>query len=173
MIVGTIVTICVIAAGSAAAASDPPVRYTGEELFSGLLLSQGPAAETYADLRGPHSNVVWTAAEASRLTGRIKALDPRFFASFKADVTSGDRVRVHRAANRAGELAVKAYGAGALSEAAPASPGLAKFVVVNRTIMKQTSVVVNQNKYWSGPDPSASKLDHERWADEVADRLAP
>ncbi|GAB1821720.1 hypothetical protein HerbRD11066_48840 [Herbidospora sp. RD11066] len=173
MIVGTILAVSLVTAGSAAGAAVPSsTRFTGEELFMGLFLTQGPAAEVYSDIRGPHSDAVWTSSEATTLTARMNALDPAFFAAFEADLTSGDRVRVKRAADRAGALAAKVAtvqnGAAVSGEF-----GLSgSFIMVDRTIYKSTSVVVNKNKYWGERDAVSSELDRERWADDVADALA-
>ncbi|MFF4616633.1 hypothetical protein [Nonomuraea jabiensis] len=167
-IVGTILALSVASTASTAGATSQPPEFGGEELFMGLFLDQGPVAQAFPDLKGPHSGVRWTPREAQDLTARMKRLDPAFFATFKADITSGDRIRVSRASDAAGQLAARASIGGTGGVTSPQGA----FMVVDRTVMKQSHVVVNRNKYWHGPDPGSSELAQERWADDVAEQLA-
>jgi hypothetical protein len=165
-IVGTALALSALSAASTAEATPQPEDYSGEDLFMGLFLNEGPAAQAFSELTAPHSGVQWAPEEARSLTDRMKALDPAFFATLKADLTSGDRLRVRQAADAAGELAARA-----MPRTTAAGNPQGNYIVVHRTVMKNQHVVVNQNKYWNGPEATESELAHERWVDDVAQHL--
>lgn len=161
-IVGTVLALSVLSSASTAEADPAAPEYRGEDLFMGLFLDQGPAAGVSP--QGPYTGVRWPREEAKALTARMRSLDPTFFGSLKDAVTSGDRLRIMEAADAAGALAVQAAG---VTGTGPRDE-LAAFVVVDKTVLRQQHVVVNQVKYWTGEDPGRTALARERWADDVA-----
>ncbi|NRQ31656.1 hypothetical protein HII36_07345 [Nonomuraea sp. NN258] len=160
------VTLLILAGSSALASTDTP-DHDGKTLFDGLFLARGPVAKAHPDLPLEQSGRPWTDAEAERLITGMQRLDPGFFTTFQAAVTSGDRVRIDRAIESAYELA---------GRAAP-PPGQvvgpdATFIYHNRSIFKATHMVVNKNKYWTGEPTEKTALSHERWVDDVAETFA-
>jgi hypothetical protein len=164
-ILATALALTIAGSGSAAAGSSQERHFDGEQLFTGLFLAQGPAAQTYPQLRLAHRQGV-DAVQARALTSRMRQLSPAFFDTFRSDLTSGDRVRIDRAARQAGELAAKAAGPSPVMDGPNGS-----FIVVNKTVVKQSHMVVNQNKYWNGDPTVESELARERWVDDVAETL--
>lgn len=165
MILGTVLAASLLGTGSAASASRPPT-FTGEQLFTGLFLAQGPAAEAYPDLRLPQAGPT-DSEVARRLTDRMNQLAPGFFSTFEANLTSGDRLRIQTAAQDAGNLAIRA----ADKTVNPRDTD-GTFMVVDKTIIKVNHVVVNKNKYWVPPEDGKAGLSRERWVNDVAETLA-
>ena len=99
---------------SAAAPTFDASALSGEELFRGLVLGDGPAAFAVPELWGTRDVRDAVAARAARVevdpeasvslaearqavVASLAASDPAFFERFKADVTSGSPLRVQRA----------------------------------------------------------------------------
>ncbi|MFG3442570.1 hypothetical protein ACGF0J_35465 [Nonomuraea sp. NPDC047897] len=165
-ILGTFLVIGIIGGGIARGES-VPARYDGKELFKGLLLAEGPVARAHPEL-SLHQGQPWTTAEADDLTARIEARTPGFFESFAADITSGDRVRIARSADAAYDTTVNAS-----SAVAPGKGPHGSFIVVHRTIVRATHMVVNKHSYWHRASSQSAALVRERWADDVAETLTP
>jgi len=90
--------------------------FSAEDLFRGLLFSDGPAAGAIPELRkvGTISDRVKDPASLNkvrafqnRLIARIRADDARFFATFESEMRSGSPVRVEAALKRAGAVAYR------------------------------------------------------------------
>lgn len=144
--------------------------YSGEALFEGLFLGRGPVAQHHGDLRVPTSSGTWTAEQAQDLINAIRKADPGFFTTFQRDITSGDRVRIERAAVAADKLAAGAPG----GQGAPATPSAyATFIVVNETLVKQTNTIWDKNRVWGRLPGAASTLAKEMWVNDVAETLTP
>ncbi|MFC4535920.1 hypothetical protein [Sphaerisporangium dianthi] len=139
-------------------------NYDGETLFKGLFLGAGPVAGKHPDLIVPTSGR-WQAQRADHLIQRMRQHRPAFFASFAAAITSGDRIRIERAAVAADELA-----AGLITAAGP-SDDYGSFVAVDRNLIKETHIVMNKNRVWTGA-PVRGTLARDRWVNDVAQALA-
>ena len=116
-------------AASESAAVDPAFDasvLSGEELFSGIVLGDGPAAYAIPELWGAREVRAAAAARAARDEGdpeaasalatlredvvaSIAASDPAFFDRFKADVTSGSPLRVQHALREAGSTILSEF----------------------------------------------------------------
>lgn len=92
-------------------------QYSGEDLFRGLLFSDGPVAGTIPELRkvGTMSDRVKDPSDLNkvrsfqnRVIAQIRASDPHFFATFEEDMRSGNPVRVEAALKRAATVAYHA-----------------------------------------------------------------
>ncbi|WP_101787018.1 hypothetical protein [Nonomuraea indica] len=165
-ILGTFLVIGLIGGGTARGESSP-ARYDGKELYRGLFLAEGPVARAHPEL-SLHQGQPWTTAEADDLTARIEALEPGFFDGFAAGITSGDRVRIAQSADAAYGRTVEAT-----SAVAPGKGVHGSFIVVHRTVVKATHMVVNKHSYWHRASSRSAALVRERWADDVAETLTP
>lgn len=167
-IIGISLVVSFAVGGPAAGAAGSGPSFDGKDLFTGLFLAQGPVARAYPALKVPHAGG-WDAKAAGELAGRMAVLRPEFFAGFKIDMTSGDRVRIERAAEAAVKLATSAA-APALDPGGGHVPG--GFIVVDKTIIKAQNVIVNKNKYWGVQNDASAGLARERWVNKVAETLS-
>jgi SdpC family antimicrobial peptide len=91
-----------------------PTTFTGEDLYGGLVLWQGPVADLVPEIRqlkelvpeleSPKDAETQEALSSfeDRLITQLAVHDPNFFPDFQREMTSGNPLRVQRALHRAG-----------------------------------------------------------------------
>jgi hypothetical protein len=163
---GSCLALALLGGGPALGSTSAP-DFDGESLFTGLFLAHGPVAEAHPELPLPQPGRPWEAREAEQLTVGMERLAPGFLTTFKADITSGDRLLIDRALESAQSLAARA----ARPPGQVNNPN-ATFIFNDKAIFKATHVVVNKNRYWNGEPDGRPSLSHERWVDDVAETLA-
>ncbi len=107
----------VVAQQAAATAAQPATArpdYTGEELFLGIAFGSGRVADALPEI-GSAQKLEHAVPDAQQLAKaktqlmglvrQMRAQQPAFFADFKADMESGDRLRIERSLDAAGKLA--------------------------------------------------------------------
>jgi len=170
--------------------------YDGESVYRGLVLGIGPVAERSPEIVRPAGGVTAKQEEfASAVVAAVSEKDPAFLASFGAEMTSGDRVRIDRAFTRAQDLTkevlVERFGLKAGSTAADQVNGLATYQfapmagyvyeivavyqIVNvykvLNMVREFGDTAGQEGNTLVLDGDMARLQHERFVDLVAERL--
>ena len=86
-------------------------QYEGVSLFQGLFFGRGPATKILPEIAERFDRVVYTPEDLQlidRLIRRIGGQNPSFFATFGADLRSGDRLRIELALDRGARILVPA-----------------------------------------------------------------
>jgi SdpC family antimicrobial peptide len=155
--------------------------FTGEDLFTGLLLGYGPVVDQHQEL----------AEFITQLTDTIDQLDPTFFDTFAADITSGNPVHVDRAFHAGGDLLQTVltdhFGASITHTIDDQSGTCVLLVVVAWVVTAgavtaagtvnvgvNINVAYNVNYLWnvsSAPDKGTG-LAYEKWIHQVTEALA-
>lgn len=167
--------------------------FTGEDLFTGLLLGYGPVADQHPDLitaEAVTGEPQELAEFITQLTDTIDQLDPTFFDTFAADITSGNPVHVDRAVRAGGEIlhtvltdhfdasaqqtiddetgvCVAAISAAVVVTVATLT------VVINVNAVANINVVVHVNSVLvrDHTEPEIDGLGYEKWINQVAKTL--
>jgi hypothetical protein len=91
------------------------VSYSGEDIFKGLLLGDGPVAKMFPEIWNSPKIAAYheqelhsftqaqISAEENDLINRIKVSDPQFFPRFASVMQSGHRLKISAMLNEAGE----------------------------------------------------------------------
>ncbi|HUD70562.1 MAG TPA: hypothetical protein VMQ62_01260, partial [Dongiaceae bacterium] len=104
-------------AGVAAHPKEPPRSWSGEEMFRGILLADGPVAEFLPEIRdqirpsllkGDPRLRRAVAVFQDQLVEALAQRDPAFFDEFADAMRSRDRLRIERALIEAGQRSVAA-----------------------------------------------------------------
>ena len=164
--------------------------FTGEDLFTGLLLGYGPVADQHPDLTAAAITGTTPQHQAEFVTHVVEAinqLDPTFFDTFAADVTSGNPVHVDHAFQAGEEILHTALTdqLGASIEPkiddqsgtciwvvliAAAVSHVTAAAVVNAAV--SVNAVVNATHFWNiSSAPTESELAYEKWINQVAKTL--
>ncbi|MDC0741952.1 hypothetical protein [Polyangium mundeleinium] len=131
-----------------------PQELSAEELFSGIFFGVGPAAPLCPE---GHSNAA-DEGDADEFVALLKAKEPAFLPQFRADVTSGDALRVDRAVGDAVDAATR------LSSVVSPVAGADGVIVVDVDTLNK-----NQN---SDSTKDTQKGDHKSFlSDRVFDRV--
>jgi SdpC family antimicrobial peptide len=180
-----------------AQATTPPAAaaFDGSEIFTGLLLGHGPAAERFPELvigriAAEDATPADVAEAVTQITDGVAEIDPSFFGTFRVEVTSGDRVRVDRALRSGQEVlaAVLTEHLGGSRSATDDQRGTCFFILVVAVLVAVVTVAtvadvgaavhiqvtVSVTVTWDPfkPAPPDRQLDYERWVDAAAEALA-
>lgn len=103
----------------AADASVASVSYSGEELFRGLFLGEGPVAVLFPEVYGASPKALLSAADRDVLMARIRADYPAFLPDFSSAMQSGDHLQIAQMMEHALDVVTNSAVAanGSLSEA--------------------------------------------------------
>lgn len=187
-------------ASAAAPWPTPPLtstqRLDGETLFRALAFAQGPAAALFPEFSGFPALSPQQLAATDRIAGRLRQIDPQFFASF-ATIQDGSRPNIRGQLERAGTLLQEAIKQefGLPTSGGPVPACVVVFValvvvldvaavvtvVIDVTAVEVVNlavtgnVVVNTNLMFA-PVASGgvqlSPLAHDQWIDKIARTLA-
>jgi len=172
-------------ASSAVHAASAP---DGEAIFRGLFFAQGPVAAKFprlaaADVAPPAE----LSASLDLLVAELRKNDPTFFDRFGAAMTSGRRHQIAAALSDAQQsmvTVVKQRQGSELTQGSAKGDCIWAFAVAVVTLaaagnvayavnaVRTGNVAWNVNWFWSAPNDSTSKLQQERWVNEIATTLS-
>lgn len=156
--------------------------YSGEDLFTGLMLGHGPVAETHPGLVAAHINAEDPSQQGEFVTRVINAVDqqdPNFFDTFAADITSGNHIQVDQAARAASAMLHTVLqddlGMSLGTDNQVEAAWLAVMVVVAITAAAMLNSIAYVNVAWAqtmSSSPQGNGLDYEKWVDQVTTTLS-
>jgi len=167
-------------------------RYSGEQLFKGLLFGQGPVSKLFPEIWTPEVLEKVNTKENIKSTGFIvkemNKIDPSFFDSFKEKITSGNQLKIDEAMSEGAELFQKVlekYNAEKKENLTDTAAGLcmvgyqvytyALYVQIGGAVETFVAVagvyVYAGTKFWGPSVEADSTLEKEMFVNTVAERL--
>jgi SdpC family antimicrobial peptide len=178
-VLGILASAIFVLAVSACAGGDQPTaireRLSGEKIFRGLILGEGPVAEHFPEV-WPHRDFTLEERErrertAAQLVEHIRQADPTFFDRFGAATQSGDHLRIERALDESTALVKQAVQERGLSTASRGERvGTCITVAAVVILFADSFMAVDEEggeSAWSG-----AKLGRDQFVEMVSTRLA-
>lgn len=165
------------------AASSTSERFSGEELFRGVVFGQGKAGKVLGDLTAAVRITPELEREIDRIVSDIQSEDASFLSEFAARAQSGDVIQVRDAFTSLGqalETTLSNLGYADGSNAVAVTPrciqvvlfAVAAVVYAGAAILQVAAVAVSV--WYAGPRSmdAQPQLSYERWIAEATVRLA-
>lgn len=165
------------------AASASSERFSGEELFRGVVFGQGKAGRVLGDLTAPVQMTREVEREIDRIVSDIRSEEPGFFVDFAAQAQSGDVIQVRdafAALGRVLDATLDNLGYSDGSNATTVTPrciqvvlfAVGALVYAGAAILQVAAVAVSV--WYAGPRSADAQpqLSYEKWIAEATVRLA-